>query len=99
MEIPQRVMMQTFVCALLISWGKNSIWCILINACIWCMDIFVQAFILRQNNFRKILIEIIASFVFSIGIGYVFWTSECLVIPMVNHALERYIPNKIKTKS
>ena len=98
MEIPQRVMMQTFIYVLLICWNQNSIWCIFINACIWCLDILVQAFIIRQTNYRKIMIEVISSFVFSIGIGYIFLISECLIIPMISHGLERYITNIVILK-
>lgn len=94
MEVPQRVMMQTFICGLLLFWGEDTSWCILINAIIWCMDILVQAFIFKHGNYKKIMIEVVASFVFSIGAGYVFWKSVCFVIPMISHAAERYITNK-----
>ena len=62
------------------------------------MDILVQAFIIRQTNYRKIMIEVISSFVFSIGIGYIFLNSECLIIPMISHSLERYITNIVILK-
>ena len=52
-----------------------------------------------EAAFMEIIIEVFASFAFSIGIGYVFWASGCLVIPMFSHALERYATNKIKIKS
>lgn len=37
------------------------------------------------------IFESISSFVFSIGIGYVFMESGCFVIPMVAHAAERFV--------
>ena len=44
------------------------------------------------------MIEAISSFVFSIGIGYIFLNSECLIIPMISHGLERYITNIVILK-
>lgn len=96
MEIPQRVMMQTFVCALLTMWGKEAMWGIVINGCIWCLDIIVQALIFKTNNYKELVIEIIASFIFSLGIGYVFFETACLLIPMLSHAAERYVTNKLR---
>ncbi len=47
-EIAQRLMMQTFVMLLLDHWKCLTIWCVLINALIWCLDILVQPVLLRQ---------------------------------------------------
>ena len=44
------------------------------------------------------MIEVISSFVFLIGIGYIFLISECLIIPMISHGLERYITNIVILK-
>lgn len=73
MEIPQRAMMQAIVLWLLLKWNLNLLSCILINALIWCGDIIFQAVVIqKQVSVKKPLIEVISSFVFSIGIGYVF---------------------------
>ena len=41
MEIPQRVMMQTFVCGILSMQKLNTLWSIFITALIWCASILV----------------------------------------------------------
>lgn len=98
MEIPQRVMMQTFVCGILSMQKLNTLWSIFITALIWCAGILVQAFVSKQKNFKHLFLEVFASFVFSMGIGYVFYSSECLVIPMLAHAAERFVTRKYLTK-
>ena len=73
MEIPQRAMMQAIVLWLLLKWNLNLLSCILINALIWCGDIIFQAVVIqKQVSVKKLLIEVISSFVFSIGIGLCF---------------------------
>lgn len=99
MEIPQRMMMQTFVCGILSMQKQNALWSIFITALIWCASILVQAFASKQTNFKHLFLEVFASFVFSIGIGYVFYSSECFVIPMLAHATERFITRKYLTKN
>ena len=98
MEIPQRVMMQTFVCGILSMQKLNTLWSIFITALFWCAGILVQAFVSKQMNFKHLFLEVVASFVFSMGIGYVFYSSECLVIPMLAHAAERFVTRKCLTK-
>lgn len=91
-EIAQRLMMQTFVMLLLDHWKCLTIWCVLINALIWCLDIFVQPVK------KGILIELIASFIFSMGIGYVFYSSECFLFGVLAHIAERMISNLSKNR-
>lgn len=98
MEIPQRVMMQTFVCGILSMQELNTLWSIFITALIWCAGILVQAFVSKQKNFKHLFLDVFASFMFSMGIGYVFYSSECLVIPMLAHATERFVTRKYLTK-
>ncbi len=98
MEIPQRAMMQTFLGLILSYGGLNAIWGIFINACVWGLDIAVQAYIFKQRNYYEIFVDILASFVFSIGIGYVYYISGFIVIPMSAHALERYVVTKAKCR-
>lgn len=98
MEIPQRVMVQTLVYGLLMKMHMNSVWSILITALIWCASILVQAFFVRQKNIRHLIVEVVASFVFSMGIGYVFYSSGCILIPMLAHGTERYITRRVKVK-
>ena len=94
MEIPQRAMMQTFILWLLLKWNLNPLSCILINAFIWCGDIIFQAVVIqKQVSVKKLLFEILSSFLFSLGIGYVFHTARCIILPMALHAAERFITN------
>lgn len=82
--------MQTFICVLLIHMGEKE-WCaILINAMVWCAGILVSTLFSKEREWGKIIIEVVSSFAFSVGIGYVFFLSGCFVIPMVAHALERF---------
>ena len=97
-EIAQRLMMQTFVMLLLDHWKCLTIWCVLINALIWCLDILVQPVLLRQPVKKGILIELIASFIFSMGIGYVFYSSECFLFGVLAHIAERMISNLSKNR-
>ena len=94
MEIPQRVMMQTLVCGLLASHEMQAVYGIIINALIWCFAIVIQACIMKDNRWKHLIIELISSFVFSLGIGFVFYASECFVIPMLAHAAERIVTRK-----
>lgn len=98
MEIVQRIMMQTFVLGLLMKWGLESAWCIVINAFIFCADIFVAAMFAGGKNIKKLVIEAAASVIFSFGIGYVFYIGGCFVIPMLAHAAERLLSGVLEAR-
>ena len=92
MEIPQRAMMQAFILWLLTKWHLNPVFCILITALIWCAGILFQAFVIvKKPAIKPLIIELAASFVFSVGIGYVFYTTSCILLPMAAHASERIL--------
>lgn len=97
MEIPQRVLMQNFVFSLLLYWkvANSNLWCILVNANIWCMGILVQALIMKRKLHKTLFIEILSSFIFSIGVGYVFIRTELILLPMIAHFAERIISKSI----
>lgn len=99
MELPQRAMMQTFVCMILEAWKLNYLYGVLINAFIWVVDIIVQAIIFKRVNVRELTIDALASFVFSIGVGYVFYDSECLLLTMLAHAAERFIVSRLSRRN
>lgn len=99
MEIPQRAMMQTFVCMLLATWNLNPMYGIAINALIWVSDIMVQARIFGDADKKEIAIDAVASFVFSLGAGYVFLVSDCILYTMLAHATERFFVAKQKNLS
>ena len=91
MEFPQRAMMQTFLCWYLSLLGLEPVWSIALCGGVWCLSIAVQAAIFQQRRLRALLGDLLASFVFSLGIGYVYFRSECLLLPMLAHALKRSI--------
>jgi hypothetical protein len=50
--------------------------------------------LLGNSIYGILMIDIIASFAFSLGIGYVFYASQCLLFSMAAHALERFVVTK-----
>lgn len=94
-EIAQRLMLQCFVMCLLDAWGCNTIWCIFLNALVWCAGIVTQAILLRQPLGKNLVLDLLASFVFSIGCGYVFYLSGCIVFSVAAHMAERFIVTKM----
>lgn len=94
-EIAQRLMMQSFVMNLLSAWGCGAVWCVPLNALIWCAGICAQAILLKQPLTKALAADLLASFVFSIGCGYAFYRSGCIVFSMAAHAAERLITAKI----
>ena len=95
MEIPQRAMMQTFLCWYLSRGGAEPVWGIVLCGGVWCLSIAVQAAIFRQHDFRALLGDLLASFLFSLGIGFVYFRSECLLLSMLAHATERWLVTKM----
>ncbi|HEX3021152.1 MAG TPA: hypothetical protein VHP81_02005, partial [Lachnospiraceae bacterium] len=47
----------------------------LLNAFVWCTGIMVQALLEREAFNKDLFLEVFASFLFSIGIGYVYMRS------------------------
>ena len=48
-EVAQRLMMQSFVMYLLDAWGCAAIWCVFLNALIWCAGIVIQGVLAKQT--------------------------------------------------
>jgi len=94
MEIPQRLMMQNFICLLLIAWGMDAKVGIPITGLVFCAGIWVQALIAKDRNYFRLMIEMLASFIFSLGIGYVYYCSGCLIYCIAAHMAERFITVK-----
>lgn len=89
--------MQTLAMGLLQNFGLKEAACIPINACVFVADIFFESIFDRERSLKNTLVEAFASFVFSMGIGYVFYVSGCFAIPMLAHATERVISKGIRT--
>lgn len=100
MEIPQRLMMQSFVYGILKLLGVSSLnlYTIIATAFIWCMGILMQTFLLKGQFDEDVIFDILSSLVFSLGIGYVYQQTGLIVISMMAHFCERilscYIFNK-----
>ena len=94
-EIAQRLMMQSFVMYLLDTWDCATIWCVFLNALIWCAGIVVQGLLSKQTTEKNLVLDLIASFVFSIGCGYVFYLSGCIVFSIAAHVTERFVMTKL----
>ena len=81
MEIPMRLMMQTFVWHILKMMGVEHAESsgILINALIWCSGIVIQNVISKKEmdcRFRK---ELTSSFIFSLGAGWLLRESDFIL--------------------
>lgn len=96
MEIPQRMMMQTFSGVLFMHWGLDLYLSIPVTAFAWCISICIQCLICKLKFDWKIVIEIAASFLFSMGAGLpiikkrIYWTT------MAGHFLERILSTIIR---
>ena len=95
-EIAQRLMMQSFLMYLLDAWDCGAIWCVLLNALVWCAGILIQAGFSHQKMEKELALDLIASFVFSIGCGYVFYRSGCIAFSVAAHMAERFIVTKME---
>ena len=87
MEIPQRMMMQ---------WGLDLYLSMPVTAFVWCISICIQCLICKLKFDRKIVIEIAASFLFSMGAGLLLLKSGFIGLPMAGHFLERILSTIIR---
>lgn len=97
MEIPQRLMMQSFIYGMLKVLGVEllNLYSIIATAIIWCMGILMQNFLAGQHLDKDIITDVLASFVFSIGIGYVYQRTGFIVITMIAHFSERILSSYV----
>jgi len=72
MEIPQMLMMQSFVYGIFNLLGVSSLnlYTIIATAFIWCMGIVMQAVLSKRQLDKDLILELLSSFIFSLGIGY-----------------------------
>ncbi|SHJ33025.1 CPBP family glutamic-type intramembrane protease [Lutispora thermophila] len=100
MEIPQRMMMQSFLYGALKILGVSSLnfYTIIATGVIWCMGIISQAFLLKIHFDQDMFFDILASFVFSLGIGYVYQETGLIIITMIAHFCERILSCYIFSK-
>lgn len=97
MEIPQRFMMQSFVFILLHLWEveNRDYYAILATAIVWCISIVVQCLLTKEKIGMKVVLDLLASFIFSMGIGYVFQQSGIILWTMAAHFAERILSSMI----
>ena len=94
MEVPQRAMMMPFVIMLLNKRGINPVQSVVITALIWLAGMIFQSALMTKNfGIKAIVSEMLPSLVFSLGIGYAFYVSGCIFVPMAFHVLERVLSN------
>lgn len=96
MEIPQRMMMQSFVYTLLLANGRSVLLAPVITAVIWCISICIQCVIMQQSFDKNMAYELLSSFVFSVGVGYVLMRTEFIGFTMMAHFLERIFSTWIR---
>lgn len=98
MEIPQRLMMQSFVWCILRRFGTEDALYISIpiTALIWCISILIQNLIFRVKFSIQTIREILASAFFSISVGYILAETMCLLFPMAAHFSERIISTLLR---
>lgn len=98
MEIPQRLMMQSFVWYILRKYGiKDALYLsIPVTSSIWCVSIVIQNMIFKIKFNIQTAREIIASAFFSIGVGYILAETMCIMFPMMAHFSERIISTLLR---
>lgn len=96
MEVPQRWMMQAFVILLLRLFGLDELYSIPITALVWCASICMQLALQKGKFTKKVVIDLVSSFVFSFGIGLVFIRANFIVMTMLAHFSERLLSTAIR---
>lgn len=93
MEIPQRLMMQSFVYGVLklLDVSALDFYTVLATGIIWCIGIIMQTFLLGKQFDKDEIFDVSASLVFSLGIGYVYQKTGLIIISMVAHFCERIL--------
>lgn len=69
-----------------------------ITAAVWCIGICIQHLIVKTKFDVSILYELLASFVFSVGVGTILLKTDFIAFTMVAHFVERILSAKIRRK-
>lgn len=91
MEVPQRIMMQSFMHMMLCINEKNVCWTPILTAIVWCISICIQCVIMKQNFGKSVICDLLASFIFSVGVGYVLMETGFIGFTMIAHFMERLV--------
>ena len=93
MEVPMRWATLPCLWALL-SWREMTAAgpiAVVVTAAVWCVGIVVQAVVTRTLRPRSLVIELLSSCLFSLGVGAVVLQTECILFPMAGHFAERIL--------
>ena len=91
MEVPQRMMMQSFI-HMVLSVNENLAFLVpVLTAVVWCISICIQCILMKQRFGKSVFYDLLSSFVFSIGVGYVLMETGFIGFTMVAHFLERLV--------
>lgn len=96
MEVPQRMMMQSFIHMMLNVSEKRIFMTPLLTAIVWCISICIQCIIMKQEFGKSVLCELLASFVFSVGVGYVLMETRFIGFTMIAHFFERLVSTYLR---
>lgn len=93
MEIPQPMMMQSFLWYVLARFNVHSALYIsvFINAAVWCVGIVIQNLIFKIQLDKKTFREIISSMFFSVCVGYILAETGFILFTMAAHFAERIL--------
>ena len=82
----------------ILKYNRLELWylSIPVTAFAWCISICIQCLICKLKFDRKIVIEIAASFLFSMGAGLLLLKSGFIGLPMAGHFLERILSTIIR---
>ena len=98
MEVPQRMMMQSFIYMLMEKSDINAYIAVPVTALIWCISICIQCLIFKTKFDKSVLYELLSSFVFSMGVGTVLIKTEFIGFTMVAHFMERIASSEIRKR-
>lgn len=98
MEVPQRMMMQSFLYMLARLRNMDEILSAPITAVIWCISICIQNIITKRKFGQDVLCELLASFIFLLGIGVILIRTNFIGFTMIAHCLERLASELIQSR-
>lgn len=100
MEVPQRLFMQGALFAALCYFAvpNAGLWAVFCNGAVWCFGIIAQAVIAKQRPCKALFLELCASFIFSVGVGFAYQQTGIFALCMAAHAAERAVGNAMAEK-
>ena len=75
---------------------RNVLLAPVVTGIIWCISICIQYILMKQSFGKGMFYELLSSFVFSLGIGYVLIQTEFIGFTMVAHFVERLLSTYLR---